>query len=228
MKNLIFAMLFLVSHSIANDLSQVPKQLFGITLGKTYTAEEHTFNQKNSLPIKKFAGLKRFLGRGIHLYFQPLNEYQAFKYSEQRKNKNDKYFETSFSLYLLPVIPKSISSLNQLKIDDKNILWEVARINWETYETQETNETVKNAYYWAKDLCKTFEVDLDLKPEILDFEDDKVYTCTFITSNRELKIESLSSLKIFSLAYSEDIFNKKSDAIEKTIRKLQANDIRPY
>ena len=44
----------------------VPRSLFGITLGAIYDIGDPESNDLGNIPIKKFAGMNRFLGHGIH------------------------------------------------------------------------------------------------------------------------------------------------------------------
>src|SRR5262247_1637505 len=51
----------------------------------------------------------------IGYYFEPLKDYKAFRYVERRENPDDEYFTTSFSAYILPVIPEKTKSLDGLE-----------------------------------------------------------------------------------------------------------------
>ena len=108
-----------------------------------------------TLPIKKFTGYQTFLGMGWWYYFEPTKEYEAFQYIEKRQNPNDEFFATSFSLYLLPAIPKNAKSLKTL--ETYKLEWEVLKINW----TKDEAEADK-LYYWAYDICKNVQADLGI------------------------------------------------------------------
>ena len=200
-----------------NDFG-VPKQLFGIELGGIYDVADET--KTGDLPIKKFAGMQRFLGQGIHYYFQPIIDSKAFDYVERKGKPEDRYFKTSFRLYLLPVIPSSIKSNSDFETTD--IKWEVTTIEWSNKA-----RTEEAAYYWAIDLCKTFTVDIAIEPEITDLYDLKLYECTFSAGDREFKVSSNHTRSI-ALSFDRKIFDRKNDAVEKILRKLEANEIRPY
>lgn len=92
----------------------VPGKLFGITLGAVHTLGNPEANDFGTMPIKKFAGMNSFMGYGAHYYFQPKVAHKFFEYVEKREKPEDKYFETSFRLYLLPLIPSTVGSIEQL------------------------------------------------------------------------------------------------------------------
>lgn len=198
----------------------VPSKLFGIVLGGLYDIGNPEMNDLGNIPIRKFAGVNRFLGYGIHYYFQPADDNAAFEYVEKREKPEDKYFKTSFRLYLLPAIPATVKTIEQL--DAAKVKMQVAIIEWSVEP-----KTKDDAYYWAIDLCKTIELDILVKPKIDNLYDSKNYTCTFSTGEREFKVSSFFS-KSISLSYRRDVFDKKNKALEKTIRKLEAEKIRPY
>ncbi len=207
--------------SFADEPRGVPEKLFGIKLGGVYDIGDSESKKLGNIPVKKFAGMKQFLGQGVHYYFQPKEEYKAFEYIEKKEKPEDQYFKTSFRLYLLPVIPSSISKNEQLK--STTINWEVATIEWSN-----DAKTKDDAYYWAMDLCKTFEVDISQKPEITNNYEEKWYACAFSSGNREFKVSSSYSRKRIELSYKREVFDKKNEAVEKIIRKIQVDDIRPY
>jgi hypothetical protein len=198
----------------------VPTKLFGILLGGIYDVGNSEMNDLGNIPIRKFAGMNQFLGNGIHYYFQPVDDNKAFEYVEKRKKPEDKYFETSFRLYMLPVIPTTVKTIEQL--DAAKVKMEVVTIEWSVEP-----KSKDDAYYWAIDLCKTIELDISVRPKIDNFYDSKNYTCTFSAGEREFKVSSFYS-KSISLSYRRDVFDKKDKALEKTLRKLRAEKIRPY
>lgn len=204
------------SLSLADDPKNVPEKLFGITLGNIYNIGDYKNKEIGNLPIKKFAGIEYF--GGVHYYFQPQNKYKIFEYIEKREKPDDQYFKTSFSLYLLPSIPS-------ITLTDKTekLNWEVAIIRW-----SDEAKTTMDAYYWAADLCKTFKVDISVKPIISDSYDSKTYECIFSSGNREFKVSSLLHLKTIRLSYKNEVLEEKTEVIETIIRKKQANEIRPY
>jgi hypothetical protein len=63
-------------------------------------------NNFGNVPVNKATLIKNLVPvfLGIDYYFKPRNEYNIFEYSEQREEPNDKYFKTSFHLYMFPVI----------------------------------------------------------------------------------------------------------------------------
>ena len=205
------------SLSFAEENHRFPEQLFGITLGGIYDIGEPENKDLGNIPVEKFTGITRFLGQGIHYYFKPKKQYKQFDYIEKEKKPEDHFFETSFRLYLLPIIPASVSNKKQL--ENTKIKWEVALIEWSS-----NANTKENAYWWAFNLCETFEADLSVKPKITDSYDKKEYQCVFSYENRAFKVSSIFSKRV-ELSYTQE---KKDDAVEKKMRKLQANEIRPY
>lgn len=220
-KKISLAALLLISlQSLAEETRGVPEKLFGITLGGIYDLGNPEASNFGNMPIKKFAGMNRFLGNGIHYYFQPKDDNKFFEYVEKHEKPKEKYFKTSFRLYLLPVIPSSIKTVEQLNKTKLN--WEVSTIEWSN-----DAKTKDDAYYWAIDLCKTFSVDISVKPKTIDQYDSKLYECSFATGNREYKVSSSYSRSV-QLSFIREVFDKKDAAVDKAIRKLQAQEIRPY
>lgn len=217
---IIVSVLLFTSLSYAEVLNGVPTELFGIKLGGIYEIGDSEKNTLGNIPIKKFTGMKRFLGQGIHYFFQPMKEYKAFEYIEKKEDPENQYYETSFRLYMLPIIPHSFKKIEQLeKLTPK---WEVAVIEWSSEA-----KTKDDAYYWAIDICKTFETDINLKPEIINSYEQKWYECIFSTGSREFKASSSYSRSI-QLSYIKKVFDKKNDEVEKIIHKIKAEEIRPY
>jgi len=212
--------LFFSALSFAEEPRGVPEALFEIKLGGVYDVGDSENKQHGNIPIKKFTGMNRFLGNGIHYYFEPKKEYKIFKYIEKRNKPEDQYYETSFRLYLLPVVPSSITTKEQL---------ENAKLNWEVTVIEWSNDAIakEDAYFWAIDLCKTFEVGISVKPEITDSFDEKWYQCIFSSGDREFKVSS-SLPRSISLSYKKDVWEAKNNAVDRFIRKLKLDEIRPY
>ena len=215
------------AHS-SDHKSGVPKSLFGIELGKVYDVGED-LESRGNLPIKIFTGANQFLSPyGFHYYFQPLKDYSAFEYIEKDKKPNEKHYRSSFHLYIYPVIPNNITTLEQHKntpITD----WKVVTIDWfgeEKYGDDADKDYKSNAYYWAMDMCKTFKLDLGAEPEIFNYYEQYRYTCTFTNENREFKVEGHP--KKVSLSLNKETRDQIEDSVELFYRKIKAEDIRPY
>ena len=219
-----FLLLF-CSQSFAEGTSPVPDKLFGVPLGGIYDIGTPELVGIGNLPIKKFTGAQKFLGEGLHYYFEPKEAYKAFNYVERPEKQGEQYFPTSFRLYLLPVIPNTITNIEQF--EKATLKWEVSVIEWSGEATKDDHKAKDEAYYWAIDICKTFESDISVKPEIYNNFEDKLYSCTFSSGDRKLVVGSLSA-KYFQLSYAGNIFNKKTDNVDNTIRKLRAKNIKPY
>jgi hypothetical protein len=214
--------LLLLSASLSAQTSStgVPRRLFGITLGGIYDVGDGQ-NNLGDLPVAKYAGSQTFLGHGIHYYFKPKSENKAFPYIEKRKKADDPFFETSFRLYLLPVIPSTIKTNKEL--ENAKLKWQVATIEW-----SDSANSQDEAYFWAADLCKTFQMDLGLKPTVIDKYDMKWHICSFSSGDREFSVQNLQALKLVELAFKHGVLERKDKAVESRLRKLRANEIRPY
>lgn len=203
----------------AEKKRDVPKELFGVKLGSTYSFGEGTTNSFGTLPIKKMGGVEKSMMIGQHFYFQPLEESKTFEYKEKKKTPTDEYYTTSFNLYLLPIIPssvKTIDDLNKAKLDQV----EVALIEWSDLKADKDS-----AYFWVLEMCKTFSADMSVKAEISDSYESKSYHCNFYQDNRRLEINNIGELVAFKLAFDKSTFDKKIEAIDSTIRKMQAKEI---
>jgi hypothetical protein len=198
----------------------VPTRLFGITLGATYDVGDGP-NNLGDLPVLKYTGSRTFLGHGVHYYFKPKSENKAFPYIEKRTKPDDQFFETSFRLYLFPAIPPNVKTIQQL--DKLKLKWEVATIEW-----SDTATSKEDAYYWAADLCSTFEMDIGAKPSVLDNLDMKSHSCSWTSGDREFSVRNLQAMKIVELTYKHAVVERKDKAVEARLRKLRVNEIRPY
>jgi len=203
-----------------NKDHRIPKQLFGIKLGHIYDLGNPEEKDYGNIPIKKFLGIQQSFSIGIHYYFQPMKSYEAFKYMERKKKPTDKYFKSSFRLYLIPTT--SSIDANDPKIKEKKMDWEVSLIEWSDNTKKEYA-----AYYWALDLCKTFTEDLSVKPKISDVYENKLFSCSFISRKRVFKITSFPWATV-SLGYKKEIDTAKHEAVEKIFRKIRADEIRPF
>lgn len=221
---LLIALISILS-SFFVQASPIPDKLFGITLGAVYDNYEN-------IPVKKFTGAeKSFRGTGIHYYFQPTKVNDFFEYIEKKESDNQ-FYKTSFRVLMLPIIPSEISSMEEL--NKANLKWEVTYICWDTaieeISEKDRKKIIEENYYWAMDLCKTFSAEFSIKPKISntsDISELKAYTCTFISGEKELKVEGLASVKSVSLGYKKEISSKKHDAVETTMRRLLAKEILP-
>lgn len=230
-KYLLMSLLLFINLLHADKIN-VPNKLFGIQLGKHYEIG-NGIDSNGNMPIKKFNGIEKFLGEGIHYYFQPIKEYKAFKYFEKKKTTKSNFHSSSFSLYLFPVIPKDVNSIDKLESSVK--YWEVAGIRWSDIGSEKENigreERKQNNYNWAKELCKTFQLDIKQEAKILDYNEETIlyewYQCKFTYDGRTFKIDG-SHNKSISLDYDKAKFNEKHKEIRDKIRQINLNEIRPY
>ena len=164
----------------------VPTKLFGIELGRIYEISED--GRLKGAPIKKFTGMRKFLGQGIHYYFEPSRKYLPFEYVEWKEENSD-YFTTSFRLYLFPVIPEGFGITEDTKSED--LKWEVAVVEWAIRVEKDDQHTENDAFYWAVDMCKSVQVDLEMSPtnEINHLEANW-HKCEFQADYGVLEIDS--------------------------------------
>src|SRR5215813_4767300 len=124
----------------AADNQKFPDSLFGVKLGGVYNIRSgNECKDVGNMPVKKCGGIQKFLGNGFHYYFEPLKEYKAFRYVERPEKPGDEYFQTSFSSYLLPVIPEKVKNLEELESIQVN--WEVTTIVWTDVVDKTAKET---------------------------------------------------------------------------------------
>lgn len=221
---LVWFFIALFSHPLfAAEKQKFPDSLFGVKLGGVYKiGEGKDHSDVGNLPVKKFAGMEKgiLIGAGFHYYFEPLKAYKAFRYVEKRKKPSDEFFPTSFVLYLFPVIPKIVKSLEEFEnISDKDVNWEVASIRWQDDATSE-----KDAYAWAASMCKNISVDLGRESDHKLWEQG----CSFVEDTKELDVEAIGELKLLTLRYTGVELGRKNEAIINLFRKWEMNDIRPY
>lgn len=206
-------------YGCADKTRDVPKELFGVRVGAIYKMGEGTKDKFGTLPIKKIGGAERSFGIGQHLYFEPLNENSAFPYKEKKKKPTDEYFTTSHHLYILPIIPSSIETeeqLNAYMIDDV----EIASIDWSDYKEDDSS-----AYFWIADMCKTFSADIAVKGEIADDYKGNFYSCKFKNGERQLEANNIGNMVIVRLSYDKETLDKKTKAIDTFVRKIKAKEI---
>lgn len=215
----LLSILIIFLFGCSNNQRDVPKELFDIELGKIYNIGDGTKNSIGDLPIKKITGYESSLTIGQHIYFQPLSANKTLEYKELKNSQADEHFKTTYRLYLLPVLPKSIDSMEELgafKFDKG----EVAVIAWADKLKDE-----KEAYYWAKDMCETFVADIGKTTKVIENHDLSLYSCIFEKENRVFTIHNIGSLAIFELKYGKDKLQGKIDEIENKLKKLKAKEI---
>lgn len=202
--------------------SEIPTELFGLRLGETYDIGNPSAGLLGSMPVKRFTGSEKFLGEGFSYYFEPRKTYKAFSFIVDKKRRGEKFFGSPFRAYLLPVIPNTIKSTEELEKGD--FKWRPILIEWSVKA-----ETEMDTYTWAMDLCRTFELDFGKKPEVLEAisNDLAYYTCKFQSGDREFKIEGMGGFKTIQLTYNNKVSIEMQNVVEKIRRKLQAKDINP-
>lgn len=227
-KKILLLILFQVLPICSFADNKIPNNLFGVTLGEIYKTDNKDI--AHILPVKKITGCNELFGMGTHCYFEPIDgaASEKFPYVEKKKNSDDEFYETSFHVYVLPILPSNIDSIEEL---EKYNNVEIISIDWSEFPKQENNNKTekdidKDCYYWAFDLCKTFEVHFSVKPKIGDYYEDKMYRCTFTSDDRELSVTGWG-YKQLQLSYKDHLVKKKNEVIEKALRRLAAKKIIP-
>ena len=212
--------LFIVSLTIScsGNVGDVPKELFNIKLGTIYDFSKVTKESVGDFPIKKFTGSNQFLGNGTHFYFEPKTKNSHFPYKEIKENSKENFFKTNFQLYLLPIVPSSVNSIDEL--DSTKFNMEVGLIMWSDFKKDS-----QESYLWSKNMCKTFGSSIKIIPEIFESFEFKNYTCKFNQDNRVLSIFNSGETINFSLQYQPDVFRKKEGDFETLINKLKVKEI---
>ncbi len=205
---------FVLSYWANSALSgDVPENLFKITLGGIYSLGNKQNNFIDNLPKKNFAGIKKGFGNGFHYYFQPQIQYKNFPYVEKTTTLEDQYLETSFKLYLLPVI--SVKTTNSDKLKNAEMQWEVIAIDWSNDVATEND-----AYHWAMNLCQTYEKKITIQAEITDYPDSNWYECRYSSSNRVLNIGGMSTRIHISLSYQPETIISKEKSVKTKLLEL--------
>jgi hypothetical protein len=216
----IVLLMLLPSLSSAEESRDVPEKLFGIELGGIYDLGDLNDKDLGSIPVKKFGGAKQAQGNGIHYFFHPKDEHNCIEFLEKCKKPEEQKFGTSYRLYLLPVMPPTITAIAQLEKAKLN--WEVQSIGW-----SQNAETKEEAYNWAIDLCEKFKEDISVDPQIKDYFNSKWFECTFSSGDREYKVSNINVIRSVELFYKDEIVEGKVEAVEKIFQKLRAETTRP-
>ena len=209
-----------VPHTLADvgDKQGVPTQLFGIAVGRAYNIGNPEAGDLGDFPVKKFGGIKQFLGMGVSYYFEPLKANPMFEYIEEREKPDDEFFTTSFRAYIYPVIPDSVQTMDELQTVWPGLKQRVKLVEWHKKFPKKDD-----AYYRAINLCNTFTAGLNVAPKILDT--DEWYTCTFTAGERDFEVRNAGNLLLVSLSLRRDLREKLDKDVDARIRALQSKDL---
>lgn len=216
------AIVMLPSASFAKGTPAFPKSLFDVKLGGIYKiGKARTPYDVGNLPVTRFTAIQRPLGSGLHYFFMPLREHKNFSYIERRYDLDDEYFESSFRLYLLPVIKNTVTLKSQL--EDIEWDWAVMLIEWSAMA-----EKKEDAYYWAKGLCGSMKADLQRMPNITNNVEAKEYDCTFREGDNKLEIKAVAGAKFYKLSRTKVALDATNDAVDATFRRIRMNELAAY
>lgn len=231
MKTVALSILLLLAGVVqSGERRQVPHELFGVSLGAIVSVDPDAEDRLIGLPAVQIKSAERFLGHGIHVYFKPAKEYSGFPYIERSKDKSDPFPKTNFRLYLLPIVPDTVTTSEQLKdlTDSKGLEFEIVLIEW--HRDSEDERPERDAYINARHLCATFSLDLVVEPEIYNqiLEDWHTYTCEFEQGDRVFRVAGQYGATRVSLEDKEEIAESKHSALEQKFKRLELESIRPY
>jgi len=199
--------------------SEVPHSLFGIELGSAFTVLTDDSMKTTNLPVTRITGMQKFMGSGVHIYFEPIKDYPEFDYKIVEAVSGSEYFKTTFSIYAFPVVPPDIKTSDQYQ-SLSEVEFEVAGIRW-----QDFTGTDQERYLKSDRLCSILKVDLEQSPTSdLDNFDTRYRHCHFAHENRKIE----SEFGGLSLDYTDEYFDLRNEEIKTQWLKLEANRIRPY
>jgi len=205
------------SYSQVKNTQEVPTELFGIAIGKAYSIGEPENGDLSNFPVKKFAGIRKFMGSGVSYYFQPIKANPAFEYIEKRELPENKYFATSFRAYIYPVIPPDIQSMKALDQIWMKLKHQVTLVEWSKDMPNEDD-----AYYAAMDWCATFKATISVDPKITDLSPGtRWYSCEFTSGDRVLEARNVGKGVYVALRLRKDISDKINADVEERVRSLQ-------
>jgi len=199
----------------------IPDSLFGVKLGGIYKSTKETDSiGKGTYPVQKIVGA---IGESVgwYLAFKPLREYSSFPYIERKRNPDDKYFGSSFTLYVHPIIPKSVSTFTEFQ--NSQLDAKVVEIEWREIN----DETREDSYFWVKEQCKDISVDLGIRAKVVDSIQDHYYSCTYSDGKLKLEVSNIGS-KAYRLGYAHDIQEGMNKVLDAKIRKLRMKEEKPY
>jgi hypothetical protein len=217
-----FALLpFLVLPAHAQDVSEVPTALFGVGLGSVYEygPDSADDNAVGTFPVKRLVSEQRSVHKGLSLYFEPLTENPAFPFREILQEDGANRI-TSYRLHVFPVIPSGTTTLAELQ--ESNLPQQVNMIEWGLGGPEPRNG---DDYMWARNLCRSTEVDLGTKPEITDSADSGVYRCIFASGDRELEISSVIGRTV-QLSFVAAVSDQMDAEVNTRLRRLELEELR--
>ena len=231
MKTAALAILPLLAGVVQSDeRRQVPQELFGVPLGAIVSVDPDADDRLVGLPSLKIKSAERVLGHGIHVYFKPSKIYSGFPYIERPQNESDPLPKTNFRLYLLPIIPDTVTTQEQLTklTASEDLKFEVTLIEW--HHDSEDKKPEWDAYMNARHLCATFSLDFVVAPDIYNqtLKDWHTYTCDFEQGDRMFRVVGQYGATRVSLQDKEEIFESKENALEQKFKRLELESIRPY
>jgi hypothetical protein len=136
-----------------------------------------------------------------------------------KDEQNNVYFRTTFHSYFLPDVPENTDSLVELEQKWTTFSFRLLRTGW-----SDEDKTERDAYFWVKNLCKTFAVYLGTDEDGFDLYDEDVQrkSCSFRSNGNVLEIRNIGSLRTFSLSVDEGESKRLQKSVEDIVRSLQA------
>ncbi len=228
MKYLSVLLLVFSSYAIADEETKdLPNTLFGIALGMKAIFKQG--DNVGNLPVKKFTGMTRFAGNGLHYYFEPLNTSEEFPFYEFEEEGSAGLNRSNYRLFLMPIIPDDVHNLTEMNAKFAQDGYKSTVTVIEFQSTDYGDEM--SAYHAANKRCDALNAEYE-KPFAKNYK--KAYwegevgprrTCSIEQGNREMEIGFFGG---GTYRYSLKLLHAEIEAMDNEVtnrlQTLQANE----
>lgn len=206
----------LAGPALAQDSSPLPAALFGIELGSVYEYDSPDAppGAVGTFPMKRLISARRSLHRGASLYFEPLTASAEFPFHEIAQDGGAPSTST-YRVFVFPVLPDDIRTLTETEA--RILPQRVFMIEWAGSDVPARNN---DDYAWAFELCRSFETELRIAPEVTDRAGNGVYRCLFSGGERELEVSSAVGRTV-QLSFADDVEDATESEVYSKIRRLE-------
>lgn len=211
----------LLPHSVY--AGEVPKELFGVTLGMTAIRTQD--KPAGEMTIKRLTGLKPW-SRGARYYYEPEQVSEAFPFIEFRSGEEE-FYSTNHSSLVLPVIPDEVNTATEWEeyVAENGEQFTVMSVEYTSQKYGSTHA----AYLAASALCEEKRVELDLEPSrdsdnMGSSPDDFSRSCFFITDDRELEINQNGPKYVYRLLFSYAYISRAEKLLADKANAIQRNE----
>lgn len=203
-----------ITNAVAVEAIDVPTSLFGVSVGREYTLGEPGSGSVGTLPVKSVIRVVE-VGPGIDYYFEPKKVDSEFASVRSDEASPEAMSGSSFKARFYPVIPATVTTVDELKAVKSKLSQRVASVEW----TKEM-PTKTDATYKVIDLCETFLAGFGKRPV---FERTAVgYSCRFVSGDYEFQVGNTDDYVFLTLALRDDIRTQLEEDTDTTLRRLQA------